>query len=82
MTDIQSPSRPYTYAASDAAFARAAKVIPGGVYGHLSPTEGMHIPRSAFPKFSSHAQGTRFWDLDGNEFIVHVRIRSQRPGLR
>ncbi|MGX7697648.1 aminotransferase class III-fold pyridoxal phosphate-dependent enzyme [Gordonia polyisoprenivorans] len=72
MTDIQSPSRPYTYAASDAAFARAAKVIPGGVYGHLSPTEGMHIPRSAFPKFSSHAQGTRFWDLDGNEFIDYM----------
>lgn len=72
MTDIQSPSRSYTYAASDAAFARAAKVIPGGVYGHLSPTEGMHIPRSAFPKFSSHAQGTRFWDLDGNEFIDYM----------
>ncbi|OPX13015.1 aminotransferase class III-fold pyridoxal phosphate-dependent enzyme [Gordonia sp. i37] len=72
MTDIQSPGRPYTYAASDAAFARAAKVIPGGVYGHLSPTEGMHIPRSAFPKFSSHAQGTRFWDLDGNEFIDYM----------
>ena len=63
---------PYTYSRSDAAFDRAVKVIPGGIYGHLSPTEGMHIPRSAFPKFSARAEGTRFWDLDGNEFIDYM----------
>lgn len=62
----------FTYDKSDAAFDRAVKVIPGGIYGHLSPTEGMHIPRSAFPKFASRAEGTRFWDLDGNEFIDYM----------
>lgn len=72
MTNIESPTTVYTYEASDAAFERASKVIPGGIYGHLSPTEGMHIPRSAFPKFSERASGTRFWDLDGNEFIDYM----------
>nr|WP_246367285.1 aminotransferase class III-fold pyridoxal phosphate-dependent enzyme [Microbacterium marinum] len=29
----------------------------------------MHLPHDAFPKFAARAEGTRFWDLDGNEFI-------------
>lgn len=62
----------YTYARSEEAFARAVKVIPGGVPGHLGPSEGVFIPRSDFPLFSQRAEGTRFWDLDGNEFIDYM----------
>jgi len=62
----------YTYAASRKAFDRALAVIPSGVYGHLGPTNGCFIPQSAYPTFSARAQGTRFWDLDGNEFIDYM----------
>lgn len=63
---------PYTYPKSHAAFARATRVIPGGVPGHLGPSAGLHIPQNAFPKFSVRAEGTRFWDLDGNEYIDYM----------
>ncbi len=59
----------YTHEKSDAMFERALNVIPAGVYGHLGPAEGCFIPVSAFPKFSSKAQGTYFWDLDGHRYI-------------
>lgn len=59
----------YSYTKSNEAFARAVKVIPGGVPGHLGPSEGCFIPRSAYPLFSERAEGTRFWDVDGNEYI-------------
>ncbi|MBT0771523.1 aminotransferase class III-fold pyridoxal phosphate-dependent enzyme [Kineosporia sp. J2-2] len=62
----------YTYEASRKAFDRALQVIPSGVYGHLGPANGCFIPQSAFPLFSSRAEGTRFWDLDGNEFIDYM----------
>lgn len=69
---ITTPTTPYTYAASRAAFARATKVIPSGIYGHQGPSEGCYVPQSAFPLFSSRAEGTRFWDLDGNEYIDYM----------
>ncbi|MEW1834173.1 aminotransferase class III-fold pyridoxal phosphate-dependent enzyme [Microbacterium sp. NPDC079995] len=59
----------YTFDKSLAAFRRAQRVIPGGIPGHLGPTEGLHLPHEGFPKFAIRAEGTRFWDLDGNEFI-------------
>ena len=59
----------YTFDKSLAAFRRAQRVIPGGIPGHLGPTEGLHLPNEGFPKFAVRAEGTRFWDLDGNEFI-------------
>ena len=59
----------YTFDKSLAAFRRAQRVIPGGIPGHLGPTEGLHLPNDGFPKFAARAEGTRFWDLDGNEFI-------------
>ncbi len=59
----------YTFDKSLAAFRRAQRVIPGGIPGHLGPTEGLHLPNEGFPKFAARAEGTRFWDLDGNEFI-------------
>ena len=59
----------YTYPKNDELLARAAKVIPAGVYGHLGPAEGCFIPISAFPKFCDHARGSYFWDVDGNRFL-------------
>jgi glutamate-1-semialdehyde 2,1-aminomutase len=63
---------PYTYPNSQAAFARARRVIPSGIYGHQGPTEGVYVPQSAFPLFSARAEGSRFWDVDGNEYIDYM----------
>lgn len=62
----------YTYPRSQELFARASQVIPSGIYGHQGPSEGCYIPQSAFPLFSARSQGTRFWDVDGNEFIDYM----------
>ncbi|WP_405375227.1 MULTISPECIES: aminotransferase class III-fold pyridoxal phosphate-dependent enzyme [unclassified Microbacterium] len=62
----------YDFTQSLAAFARAQRVIPAGIPGHLGPTEGLHLPHDAFPKFAARAEGTRFWDIDGNEFIDYM----------
>jgi glutamate-1-semialdehyde 2,1-aminomutase len=62
----------YSYPKSQAAFERALNVIPSGIYGHQGPSEGCYIPREAFPFYSSRALGTRFWDLDGNEYIDYM----------
>ena len=62
----------YEYPKSRAAFERACKVIPSGIYGHQGPTEGCYVPIEAFPLYSSKAQGTYLWDLDGNRFIDYM----------
>jgi glutamate-1-semialdehyde 2,1-aminomutase len=72
MTSLQPAPALHTYTKSRAAFERALKVIPSGVYGHLGPSGGVMIPQEAYPFFSSRAEGTRFWDLDGNEFIDYM----------
>ena len=61
-----------TYDKSRAAFTRAMNVIPSGIYGHQGPAEGCYVPVEAFPFFSSKAQGTYLWDLDGNRFIDYM----------
>lgn len=61
-----------SYPKSDAAFARALKVIPAGIYGHLGPTGGCAIPASAYPKFASRTEGAYFWDLDNNRYIDYM----------
>ena len=45
--------------------ARAARVIPGGMYGHQSVAR---LPEG-YPQFFSRAEGCRLWDADGNELI-------------
>ncbi|MDR2382177.1 MAG: aminotransferase class III-fold pyridoxal phosphate-dependent enzyme [Bifidobacteriaceae bacterium] len=60
------------YAKSNQAFARAQRVIPGGIYGHQGPAEGCYIPADAFPRFSARAEGSYFWDLDGNRFVDYM----------
>lgn len=47
-------------------FDRAARVIPGGIYGHTTPATT--VP-GAFPYFAEEGHGCRFRDVDGNEYI-------------
>src|SRR5579884_2370447 len=44
---------------------RAAAVIPGGMYGHM--TVG-YLP-AAYPQFYARSEGSRVWDVDGNEYV-------------
>lgn len=62
-------SRPdYTLPASEAAFERACRVIPGGV----------NSPARAFgavggkPPFMKRAQGAYLWDIDGHQYIDYI----------
>ena len=57
---------PRRYAQSDSLFARAAAVVPGGIYGHMAPT--LMVPGES-PYFAAHSEGARYWDADGNEFL-------------
>jgi len=60
------------YTKSHELYQRALKVIPSGIYGHQGPAEGCWIPIEAFPFYSSKAEGTYFWDVDGNRFIDYM----------
>ena len=62
----------YEHPKSREAFARATRVIPSGVYGHLGPAEGCFVPVEAFPLFSARAEGTYFYDLDGHRYIDYM----------
>lgn len=57
-------AKPFTQ--SKALFERASAVIPGGIYGHASPAAT--VP-GAFPYFAKSAEGCRYKDVDGNEYI-------------
>jgi len=59
----------YTFEKSIKLFERATQVIPGGIYGHQSPV--LCVPGS-FPYFIERAEGSRFWDVDGNEYIDYM----------
>lgn len=60
----------YRYPKSTEWFQRAVKAIPCGVYGHFSPAP--YVPVDAYPFFAERAQGPRFWDVDGNEFLDYM----------
>ncbi len=47
---------------------RAARVIPGGMYGHQSTA----LMPDGFPQFFTKAEGTRITDADGNEYIDYM----------
>ncbi len=48
--------------------ARAAKVIPGGMYGH----ESTRLLPANYPQFFARAKGARMWDADGNEYVDYM----------
>ena len=52
---------------SNALYARAKQVIPGGIFGHYGSSV-----RTSGPKFFSRSEGARFWDADGNEYIDYM----------
>ncbi|GAB4336454.1 MAG: aminotransferase class III-fold pyridoxal phosphate-dependent enzyme [Candidatus Abyssubacteria bacterium] len=54
---------------SNQLFDRATKVIPGGIPGHQSPTL---LVFGSSPCFIERAEGARFWDVDGNEYIDYM----------
>ena len=62
----------YENTKSDEWYRRAVEVIPSGIYGHLGPAEGQFIPVSRWPKFSEKAQGSYFWDVDGNKYLDYM----------
>ncbi|MBP2703676.1 aminotransferase class III-fold pyridoxal phosphate-dependent enzyme [Microbispora sp. RL4-1S] len=45
--------------------ARAAKVVPGGMYGHLNAA----LHGESYPQFFVRAEGARQWDADGREYV-------------
>jgi len=68
-----------TYSASAALHARAQRIIPGasiggarvldqGMYGHYA----MNYAAPGYPRYFARAEGSRFWDVDGNEFIDYM----------
>jgi glutamate-1-semialdehyde 2,1-aminomutase len=57
----------YDTSKTDAMYARAQELIPGGIFGHYR-TAATRVG----PKFFSRADGARFWDLDGNEYIDYM----------
>src|SRR5258707_9497235 len=44
---------------------RAQRVIPGGMYGHLSVAR---LP-PGYPQFFARADGATLWDVDGNAYV-------------
>lgn len=47
-------------------FQRASQVIPGGIYGHMSPV--LTVP-GAFPYYADRAEGVYYWDVDGRRYL-------------
>ena len=45
--------------------ARAAKVIPNGMYGH----ESTSLLPASFPQWFSRAEGAYLWDVDGHRYL-------------
>ncbi|MEM9400534.1 MAG: aminotransferase class III-fold pyridoxal phosphate-dependent enzyme [Verrucomicrobiota bacterium] len=58
-----------TYDKSMELFGRARQVIPGGIYGHTTPTL---VGPGASPYYAVKGKGSRYWDVDGNEFIDYM----------
>lgn len=65
-------SKHYNFKKSQELYSRACKVIPSGLYGHQGPAEGCWIPPTSWPFFTEHAQGSYFWDVDGNKYIDYM----------
>jgi glutamate-1-semialdehyde 2,1-aminomutase len=55
-----------SFARSKALFERAARVIPGGIYGHTNPAAVLPL---ASPYYAARSSGCRYWDVDENEYI-------------
>lgn len=72
MVNTDEKIKTYTYEKSQELFQRAVKVLPTGIPGHLGPVQSQFIPTSSFPFYADRAEGSYFWDLDGNRFIDYM----------
>ena len=59
----------YKFSRSIELFDRATKIIPGGIYGHQSPALTV---LGSFPYYVTKADGCRYWDVDGQEYIDYM----------
>ena len=57
----------HDYSHSPNLFERARAVIPNGIGGHFNPA--VQVPAGTYPFYVDRARGSRFWDVDGNEYI-------------
>jgi glutamate-1-semialdehyde 2,1-aminomutase len=53
---------------SESAFARAQKIIPGGVNSPVRAFRGV----GGTPRFMERGEGSRVFDIDGNSYIDYV----------
>ena len=58
-----------SFSRSFALFERAARVIPGGIYGHTNPAATLPM---ASPYYAVSGEGSRYRDADGNEYIDYL----------
>jgi glutamate-1-semialdehyde 2,1-aminomutase len=58
-----------SFARSQAYYERAKKIVPGGFPAHQSPDSLVH---GQSPCFIERAEGCRFWDVDGHEYIDYI----------
>ena len=58
-----------SFSRSLALFERAARVIPGGIYGHTNPAATLPM---ASPYYAVSGEGSRYRDADGNEYIDYL----------
>jgi glutamate-1-semialdehyde 2,1-aminomutase len=45
--------------------ARALRVVPGGMWGHMNAKD---LPEG-YPQYFARADGAKLWDVDGNEYL-------------
>ena len=58
-----------SFSRSQALFERAARVIPGGIYGPTNPAATLPM---ASPYYAVSGEGCRYLDADGNEYIDYL----------
>ena len=60
----------YRFEKSKELFKKASRLIPCGIYGHFSPAP--LVPPEDYPFYAEKAAGSRFFDVDGNEFVDYM----------
>ena len=63
-------TKTYSFEKSQALFDRAQNVIPNGIGGHFNPV--VQLPEGTYPLYCEEASGSRFRDVDGNEYIDYM----------
>jgi len=59
----------YAFTRSQNLFERAARVVPNGIYGPMSPA---FLVPGHYPYFFQRGAGSHVWDVDGNEYIDYM----------